>query len=643
MGFVIAAGLNRLGLLRDLHSTMDSLDGNVKDAPGTPSTATTTTKSASELPKRGLQTSPPPTDPTITAIATTDRPTTSASQDKEQEEQNEQKAKGTSGEEEKEEKKEQKKEGTVETEEKKDEDVLECKKKKKTPNIALFYADDWTMKVLGKFDKHVKTPNIDAMADNGMIFTNNCVTTSVCWSSRSTLSTGTYAAIHKHTMPFEEAKFETDVWPETLYPLMKKGLSSGACQNGYYTGLVGKWHKMEVQKELNAAFDQRIIYYGNHYEERDGRMQHVTELNKIDSIQFLNNWQHRFETISEEERRPFFLTTSFFATHARDGMFPSYQPQNSTRSRFYPDFIDIPTPKTATSEHWNQLPDFLMNGEARTRWKNRFEPKDFQSNIKDMYAMATQVDEAVGAIIDKIQSLGVYDETVLIFTTDNGNMHGEHGLAEKWYPFEESMRVPLVIQDPRMPKERRGTMSDAWTLNVDLAPTILGIANIPPSKFMQGRDISDLYRNVDFPDQATLSIDEKKEKVGWRKDWFYEFNLGASNDGEDHPWQYYIDAAFALVTDEWKYVYWPQHKYEQLFHRSVDPYDEFDLLDKVLRPNKQGYWKKPISVADDEKTQLQPQTENGCCDTIQTTLKMHTEMKKRYAVLKEQAQNGERI
>jgi len=639
MGFVIAVGFNRFGLLRDFHSTIDSLDGNVKDAPGTPST--TTTKSASELTKRSLQTFPPPTDLTIALTATTAPDPASASEDTE-EEQNEQKAKGTSGEEERELEKEQKGEGTVEKEEKKDEDVLECKKKK-NPNIALFYADDWTMKVLGKFDKRVKTPNIDAMADNGMIFTNNCVTTSVCWSSRATLATGTYAAIHQHNMPFDEVKFETDVWPETLYPLMKKGSSSGACQNGYYTGLFGKWHKLEVKEELNAAFDEIIIYYGNHYEERDGRMQHVTELNKIDSIKFLNNWQQRFETFSEEERRPFFLTTSFFATHARDGMIPSYQPQNSTRSRFYPDFIDIPTPKTATEEHWNQLPDFLMNGEARTRWKHRFEPKHFQSNIKDMYAMATEVDEAVGAIIDKIKSLGVYDETVLIFTTDNGNMHGEHGLAEKWYPFEESMRVPLVIQDPRMPKERRGTMSDAWTLNVDLAPTILGIANIPPSKFMQGRDISDLYQNVAFPDQATLSIDEKKEKVGWRKDWFYEFNLGLSNDGEDHPWRDYIEASFALVTDEWKYVYWPQHKYEQLFHRSVDPYDEWDLLNKVLRPNKDT---ATMSVADDEKTQLRRQTEslnNGCCDTIQTTLKMYTEMKKRFAVLKEQAQNGERI
>jgi len=359
-------------------------------------------------------------------------------------------------------------------------------------------------------------------------------------------------------------------------------------------------------------------------------MVHVTELNKRDSIRFLRNWEQTYQ--GADYRPPFFLTTSFFATHARDGEFPSYQPENSTRFSLYPDFIDIPPPQTATEEHWNQLPDFLRQdgNEGRTRWKKRFEPKDFQKNIKDMYAMATEVDQAVGAIIDEIKRLGVYNDTVLIFTTDNGNLHGEHGLAEKWYPFEESMRVPLVIQDPRMPEDRRGTMSDAWTLNVDLAPTILGVAGIPPSNFMQGRDISELYRNKNA-DQVPLSVDQMKENVQWRKDWFYEFNLGKDDDGKDHPWKNYIDSSFALVNDEWKYVHWPQHNYEQLFHRSVDPFDEWDLLNKIFRQ------KKDATQAGGNPNK------NGCCDTVQTTMKMYKEMKERYAVLKKQAQSGGKI
>ena len=534
-------------------------------------------------------------------------------------------------------------------EKKKYEEPEECEKKTKRMNVVFFYADDWTMKVMGKLDKRVKTPNIDAMADNGMIFTNNCVTTSVCWASRATLLTGTYLGVHKHSFPYDNNLFENKVWSDTLYAKMRKGSGSSgpSCRDGYYTGLFGKWHGLEIEDEFKEAFDEVKVYYGNHWEERDGKMQHVTELNKKDSIQFLNNWQERFG--DKKEKQPFFLTASFFATHARDGEFPSYQPQNSTRLNIYPDSIEITPPKTATEEHYQRLPRFLIDGnnEGRTRWKKRFEPKDFQSNIKDIYAMATEVDEAVGEIIEKIKSLGVYDETILIFTTDNGNLHGEHGLAEKWYPFEESMRVPLVIQDPRMPKNRRGTMSDAWTLNVDLAPTILGAANIPLSDFMQGRDISDLYLNNNDA-YTSLSVDELKKKVEWRNEWFYEFNMGKENDGLDHPWQAFIDASFALVNDEWKYVYWPQHNYEQLFHRSVDPFDEWDLLNKIFRQKATNTPDdKNVLAGEPEKTQSRQirgiDNKNGCCDTVQTTAKMYKEMKQRYAVAKEKAHKGERI
>ncbi len=531
------------------------------------------------------------------------------------------------------------------------EEPKQCERKEnqKRLNVALFYADDWTMKVLGKFDQNVKTPNIDKMAENGMIFTNNCVTTSICWASRATLATGAYLGIHKHNNPFDDVEFEYNNWSDTLYPLMKKGSGSKGppCRDGYYSGLFGKWHSLEIEAELSEAFDQREVYYGEHWFERNGNMIHVTEANKIDSIKFLKKWDKKFQ--DKENRPPFFLTTSFFATHAQDGNPISYEPMNSTRRFIYPDSIHIPPPKTATEDHYQQLPHFLVKewNEGRARWRNRFEPKDFQKNIKDMYAMATEVDEAVGAIIEKIKALGVYDETVLIFTTDNGNLAGEHGLAEKWYPFEESLRVPLVIQDPRMPENRRGTMSDAWTLNVDLAPTILGIAGVPPSDFMQGRDIADLYlnNNEDIPDQASLSTDELKEKVKWRKEWIYEFNLGKRNDGLDHPWKDFIDASFALISDEWKYVYWPQHDYEQLFHRSVDPFDEWDLLNKIFRHKSTE--NDNITVAEHGGAESRKikgiDNKNGCCDTVQTTMKMYKEMKERYAFLKEHVHSGKRI
>jgi arylsulfatase len=121
----------------------------------------------------------------------------------------------------------------------------------------------------------------------------------------------------------------------------------------------------------------------------------------------------------------------------------------------------------------------------------------------------------------------------------------------------------LIIQDPRMSKEKYGTTSDKFTLNIDLAPTLLGAAQVEPSSFMQGRDIADLYL---------------KSSSQWRKDFFYEYNRGHPITGEGHQGTNWIDASFALVTKEWKYIYWPEHKYEQLFHRSMDPYEERDLM-----------------------------------------------------------------
>jgi thiaminase len=95
--------------------------------------------------------------------------------------------------------------------------------------------------------------------------------------------------------------------------------------------------------------------------------------------------------------------------------------------------------------------------------------------------------------------------------------------------------------------------------------------------------------------------------------------MGNPTNASDHPWKNWIDASFALVTDEWKYVYWPQQDYEQLFHRSVDPYDEWDYLHLI------------------EKYQ------NKTFDLVQSTEEIYKEMKSRFAILKERAQSGQRI
>jgi Sulfatase len=288
-------------------------------------------------------------------------------------------------------------------------------------NILLLYADDWTMKVLGKFDPNIKTPNIDKMADNGLLFTNNCVTTSVCWISRTTLVTGVYYSRHLQFAPHSSNMFTTNPWNETLFPKLKSA--------GYYTGLMGKWHMPQPEPEMTIAFDKRNFYYGQHWSEDfsphgSNEKHQITDKNLVDALDFLQ---------TRPKDKPFFLKVSYFATHAWDGHKPPYMPKNETRRRHYPPSMFVQPPKTATEWHWENLPRFFnRQNEGRSRWRHRFDEPNFQESIKDLYAMATEVDTTVGVILEELKKQNVMDKTVIIFTTDNGNLHGEHGLAEKW-------------------------------------------------------------------------------------------------------------------------------------------------------------------------------------------------------------------
>ena len=396
-------------------------------------------------------------------------------------------------------------------------------------NIVLFYADDWTMQVLGALNPHVHTPNIDAMAERGMLFTRNCVTTSICWISRNTLATGAYASVHGNVQLGSENMFGHSqfAWTDTLYPLLKQ-------KGNYFTGLVGKWHAPSPPEHMKVSFDVLKIYYGDHWMERKGKQRHVTDLNGEDALAFLNLWntKHRFSAQQrpdkndpKQDERPFFLKVSFFATHARDYQDPPYQPMNESFALYRN--VTIPRPHTATEQHYQALPKFMKSrrNEARHRNTKRFDTdENYQINIKNLFRMATEVDAVVGAVIAQLQELQAYDNTLLIFTTDNGNLHGEHGLTEKWYPYEESIRVPLVIQDPRMSPEWQGVRNtNDFTLNLDLAPTILTAAQIPIPPHMQGRDLSQLYRHRS-KDMAPYDAIQ----ASWRQDFFYEWNTVCS-------------------------------------------------------------------------------------------------------------------
>jgi arylsulfatase A-like enzyme len=221
--------------------------------------------------------------------------------------------------------------------------------------------------------------------------------------------------------------------------------------------------------------------------------------------------------------------------------------------------VTVTVPVNATDESFHRLPPFIANekNEGRVRWHWRFDtPEKFQTMMKNYYRLATEVDTTCGRVLEELKQEGVLDNTLVIFTGDNGYYHAEHGLADKWYPHEESLRVPLIVRDPRMAVTRRGQTNDEYALNVDLAPTILAAAGIPAPARMQGSDLSPLYLAA--------------QKPAWRTEFFYE-HATISNTNR-------IPASQALVRKDWKYFYWPDFQIEQLFDLRADPHEENDRI-----------------------------------------------------------------
>ncbi|CAN0353889.1 unnamed protein product, partial [Ectocarpus sp. 4 AP-2014] len=234
-----------------------------------------------------------------------------------------------------------------------------------------------------------------------------------------------------------------------------------------------------------------------------------------------------------------------------------YLPQDWSEAHYAGSVVKEPANNTLDS--WERLPPFFSEeNEGRKRWKARFDtPAKYRSMMTNYFRLATEVDHACGAILDELSRQGARENTLVIFTADNGYYHGEHGLADKWYPHEESIRVPLIVDDPRLPEEVRGTTRPEMVLNVDLATTILSATGIDPPTSMQGADISTLYLGSDGDDDD------------WRTDFFYEHPTHRSPS--------FIPASEALVTKDWKYLFWPEQGYEQLFDLKADPHEEQDL------------------------------------------------------------------
>jgi arylsulfatase A-like enzyme len=252
---------------------------------------------------------------------------------------------------------------------------------------------------------------------------------------------------------------------------------------------------------------------------------------------------------SSPASQPFCLSVSFKAPHVQDNDPRQFLADPADRGLYADATWPYPPPKSALID---SLPLPVQRSEARRRWAVRFSTRElFHESVRNYYRLITGVDRQVGRMLDLLRRRGALENTLVVYTSDNGFYLGEFGLAGKWYMHEESIRVPLVMAGPGVPaRERRGDM----TLNIDMAPTMLSAAGLRPPASMQGRNLLD-------------------RKAPPRSEFFYEhwFRSGG-----------WIPATEGVRTPEWKYTRYIDEPgdAEELFHLKSDPGETSNLARK---------------------------------------------------------------
>ena len=298
----------------------------------------------------------------------------------------------------------------------------------------------------------------------------------------------------------------------------------------------------------DEAFDDSWMFsgQGKYFKMIPGDDRHLTEIMTDQAIQCIDG----------AKSEPFCLSVSYKAPHVDDNaekLF-GYPPELES---LYQD-VTIPAP---VANDFDQQPEFIQNSEGRVRWQERFStPERYQEMVKGYYRLVSGVDRSVGAIVEHLREKGLLDNTVIIFTGDNGFFLGEHGLAGKWLMYEESIRTPLIIYDPRRKPGNGPQTLQEMTLNVDIAPTIMDLAGVEIPEHVKGASLLPLTRG---------------EADSWRDAWFYQHYAYGGNPDAD----VYIPQSEGIRTKRWKYIRYvgrsPVH--EQLFDLENDPHETNNL------------------------------------------------------------------
>ncbi|HOX56224.1 MAG TPA: sulfatase [Candidatus Paceibacterota bacterium] len=426
------------------------------------------------------------------------------------------------------------------------------------PNVLVILTDDqrWdAMSCAGH--PLLKTPNIDRLAAEGARFANMFVTTSLCSPSRASILSGVFAHRHGVLNNFTE-------YPDSL-PSYPKRLREA----GYETAYFGKWHMGETNGMPRADFDFWMShkgqgnYFGNEWN-INGRTQYMTGYYTTVVT------EHAVEWLKRKHEKPFVLILGEKAPHGGP-----IEPEPKYERAFDADQIVKP----ANYDAWQEgKPAWLA--ESFPTWHGAGGPlynyRDYDKFVRAYLGTLLSVDDSVGRLYATLREIGQLDNTLIVYTSDNGFALGEHGRVDKRTMYEESIRVPLLVRYP--PLVPKGAVISEMALSLDLAPSILDICGAKALK------------NIDGQSWKPLLAGKTK---GWRKSFIYFYNYE-----KEFP---YTPNVRGIRTADWKYIHYPHgdggpDRYTaELYNLAADPLERHNLISDPSLAGKAAELKKELS------------------------------------------------
>ncbi|OAN56597.1 sulfatase family protein [Sphingobium sp. TCM1] len=425
------------------------------------------------------------------------------------------------------------------------------------PNMIFVLVDDLRYDAMGFLTQGLKTPNIDALAKNGVYFPNAVVTSSLCSPSRATILTGQSTRNHGVVDNNNSSEEGLVFFPAYLQ------------QAGYQTGFFGKWHMGFDTDAPRAGFDKWVSFkgQGTYFPteqlspekiaagERqmlnvDGRQVKRTAYITDELTDYAMNWLEK----GRDKSKPFFLYLSHKAVHS-DPL-----PPDRYKKQYRDLDIKLPASMANTPENNAGKPLWVQN--QRNSWHGADFPyhtdNPMKEQVRDYYRTLSPVDESLGRIMAYLKANHLDRNTMVVFYSDNGFLIGDHGLIDKRNAYEPSVRVPMIVWAPGMlPK---GVTNPAVVRNLDLAPTFLDVAHIPEPGRMEGKS---------FLPVAQGKMDEKTWNPG---DFVYEYYW---------EWSFpQTPTTFAIERDRVKYIqYHGVWDLEELYDLKSDPDEMHNLID----------------------------------------------------------------